>query len=149
MDPVEAVRGLYQAYQDRDWARAGSFLHAQAVLDMPGTAERLEGREAIIGFQRDYPEPWGVLRVKRQWGDGQSAAAEVQVVDPAGSVFALAAFWVTHEGLLHQGVEYWVDVGAGSPPPSRDSSAATQGARAAWRQSSRSAGADPEGADNG
>jgi hypothetical protein len=134
MDPVDAVRGLYQAYQDREWARAGSFLHPEAVVEMPGTAERLDGREAIIGFQRAYPEPWGVLTVKRRWGDTNSAAAEAQVVDPGGQVFALAAFWVMHEGLLHRGVEYWVDVGAGSPPPSRASSAATEGARAAWRK---------------
>ena len=134
MDPIDAVRGLYQAYQDRDWSRAGSLLHAEAEVEMPGTAERLEGRESIIGFQRDYPEPWGVLSVKRQWGDRHSAAAEVQVVDPGGAVFALAAFWVMREGLLHQGVEYWVDVGACAPPPNRASSAATDGARAAGRK---------------
>jgi hypothetical protein len=101
---------------------------------MPGTSERLDGRDAIIAFQRAYPEPWGVMTVKRQWGDSLSAAAEVEVVDPAGSVFALAAFWVLHEDRLHHGTEYWVDVGRGSPPSSRASSPATEAARAAWRQ---------------
>jgi ketosteroid isomerase-like protein len=142
MDPVDAVRALYQAYQDRDWSRAGSFLHVEAVVEMPGTAERLEGREAIIGFQRDYPEPWGVLSLKRQWGDRHSAAAEAQVVDAAGAVFALAAFWEVHEGRLHRGVEYWLDVGVGAPPSSRASSAATEGARAAWRRSNGSVDGD-------
>ncbi|HEY5251557.1 MAG TPA: nuclear transport factor 2 family protein [Acidimicrobiales bacterium] len=55
MDAVAAVRGLYQAYQDRDRARATTFLHPDAVVEMPATAERLDGREAIIAFQRAYP----------------------------------------------------------------------------------------------
>jgi hypothetical protein len=55
------------------------------------------------------------------------------VVDPAGQVFALSAFWVMHEDLLHRGMEYWMDVGAGSPAPSRASAPATEAARAAWR----------------
>jgi len=143
MDAVDAVRALYQAYQDRDWWRAGTLLHPEAVVEMPGTSERLDGRDAIVGFQRAYPEPWGVLTVKRQWGDNDSAAAEVQVVDPRGQLFALAAFWVMHEGLLHRGVEYWVDVGLGSPPPSRASSAATEAAQAAWRSSPGSVDDDP------
>jgi hypothetical protein len=66
-DAAAVVRSLYQAYQDRDWSRARTFLHPEAVVEMPGTSERLEGRDAIVAFQRAYPEPWGVLTVKRQW----------------------------------------------------------------------------------
>ena len=58
MDATLLVRGLYEAYQDRDWELAATFLHQEAVLDMPSTAERLIGREAIISFQAAYPEPW-------------------------------------------------------------------------------------------
>ncbi|HXQ62482.1 MAG TPA: nuclear transport factor 2 family protein, partial [Acidimicrobiales bacterium] len=130
-----SVRGLYEAYQDRDWARAAALLHPQAVVEMPGTAELLEGRDAIIAFQSDYPEPWGVLTVRRLLADADGAAAEVDVVDPEGRRFALAAFWRGHEGLLHRGVEYWVDVAAGTPPPSRSSSPTTRQARRAWGRS--------------
>jgi len=61
VDAVALVRGLYESYQDRNWDSAATFLHRDAVLDMPSTAERLDGRDAVIAFQRDYPEPWGVL----------------------------------------------------------------------------------------
>jgi hypothetical protein len=47
VDATLLVRGLYEAYQDRDWELAATFLHQEAVLDMPATAERFFGREAI------------------------------------------------------------------------------------------------------
>ena len=127
------VRGLYEAYQDRDFDRAAGFVHPRAVLDMPATAERLVGREAIIGFQRDYPEPWGVMTVGRVLSDTEGAAAEIGIIDPAGGRFALAAFWSSHEDLLYRGVEYWVTVGGELPPASRLSSVSTQAAQKAWR----------------
>jgi hypothetical protein len=136
MDAVSLVRGLYEAYQDRDWARAATFLHSQAILDMPATAERLVGREAIVSFQSAYPEPWGTLSVGRLLTDAEGAAAEITVVDPSGHRFGLAAFWRLHEGLLQRGVEYWVTFAAELPPPSRSSSSDTQAARLAWEQNS-------------
>jgi ketosteroid isomerase-like protein len=122
MDTSELVRGLYEAYQDRDWVRAATYLRTHAVVDMPATAERLEGREAIITFQEEYPEPWGVLTVERLIADSEGAAAEVRVVDPTGRHFAMAAFWRAREGLLDRGIEYWVTVGGEDPPPGRLSS---------------------------
>ena len=131
MTPGEQVRALYEAYQDRDWARAATFLHPQVVVEMPATAERLEGQDAVIGFQRSYPEPWGVLAVRRVLADPEGAAAEVSVVDPEGRRFALAVFWGCRDGLLSEGVEYWITVG-NEPPPIRASSPATHAARRAW-----------------
>jgi hypothetical protein len=133
VDAVSLVSGLYEAYQDRDWVRAARLLCLEAVVDMPSTAERLVGREAVIAFQSSYPEPWGVMAVKRELSDAEGAAAEVSVVDPSGSRFALAAFWRSQEGLLFRGVEYWVTVGAESPPAGRASLSQTQGALKAWR----------------
>ena len=63
------ARALYTAYQARDWATAETFLHPDAVLDMPATGERLVGREQVMRFQREYPEPWGELVVLRALGD--------------------------------------------------------------------------------
>lgn len=82
---------------------------------MPATGESLVGRDRVIAFQRNYPEPWGELRVLRVIGTGAEAAAEVEVVDPAGRRFGMCAFWLQEAGLLLEGVEYWVDLG--SPPP--------------------------------
>ena len=119
MDATEQVEALYTAYQDRDWARAAGYLHPDAVLEMPATGERLDGRDGVIGFQRSYPEPWGVLTVRRVLGGPDQAAAEIEIVDPAGQRFAMAAFWRQRDGLLQAGVEYWTTVGGERPPPGR------------------------------
>jgi hypothetical protein len=134
MDAVLLVRGLYEAYQARDFDLATRFLHPGAALDMPATAERLLGRDAIIGFQRDYPEPWGVMSVGRVLSDTEGASAEIGIVAPTGERFALAAFWSLHDELLHRGVEYWVTVGGELPPETRLASASTQAARKAWQE---------------
>jgi hypothetical protein len=131
------ARRLYEAYQDRDWQRAGSLLHPKAVVEMPATSERLVGREEILSFQRHYPEPWGVLTVERVISDAETEAAEISVVDPSGQRFCLAAFWRRDEELLHTGVEYWVTPGGEEPPPSRSGSSATRAARQAWRDADR------------
>jgi ketosteroid isomerase-like protein len=119
VDAVAQVRALYEAYQDRDWARAAGFLHPDAVVEMPATGEWLDGRDGVIEFQRSYPEPWGVLTVRRALGGAHESAAEIEVVDPAGRRFAMAAFWRQRDGLLQTGIEYWVTVGGEQPPPGR------------------------------
>lgn len=119
MDAVAQVEALYTAYQARDWARAAGYLHPDAVVEMPATGERLDGRDGIIDWQRDYPEPWGVLTVRRALGGPADGAAEIEIVDPEGRRFAMAAFWRQRDGLLHEGVEYWVTVGGDTPPPER------------------------------
>ena len=88
---------------------------------MPATSERLDGREDVIGFQRAYPEPRGDLAVLRVVGDEEVAAAEIEVV-AADDTFRMAAFWRTEDGLLREGVEYWVTVGGEEPPPGRATS---------------------------
>jgi ketosteroid isomerase-like protein len=115
---VELVRRLYEAYQARDWDTAARFLHEKATVAMPATAERLDGREGVIDFQRAYPEPWGDLSVLQVLGDEEHAAAEVEVV-AADDTFRMAAFWRTADGMLRDGVEYWVTVGGEEPPPER------------------------------
>jgi ketosteroid isomerase-like protein len=126
------IRTLYRSYQDRAWDRAAAVLHPDAVVVMAATAERLVGRRAVVDFQRSYPEPWGTLTVVRVLTDAEGAAAQVSVVDPAGRQFALAAFWRSRDGLLHEGLEYWIEVGGEDPPANRAGSAATRAARRAW-----------------
>jgi ketosteroid isomerase-like protein len=119
VDAVAQVRALYEAYQDRDWDRAAGCLHPDAVVEMPATGEWLDGRDGVIEFQRSYPEPWGVLTVRRALGGAHECAAEVEVADPAGQRFAMAAFWRQRDGLLQAGIEYWVTVGGEQPPAGR------------------------------
>jgi SnoaL-like protein len=112
------VRGLYDAYQRRDWDAAAELLQPAATVDMPATRERLSGRKGVIDFQRDYPEPWGELTVLRVLGGGEQACAEIEIVGPEGT-FRMAAFWRSEGGLLREGIEYWVAVGGEQPPPGR------------------------------
>ncbi|MBM7808942.1 ketosteroid isomerase-like protein [Geodermatophilus bullaregiensis] len=112
------VRDLYEHFQARDWDAAAALLHPDVRLRMPATDERFAGREQVMAFQRDYPEPWGELRVLRVLSDGAVTAAENEIVGP-GEVFRCAAFWTVRDGLLHDGVEYWVTVGGDQPPPAR------------------------------
>ncbi len=130
----ELVRLLYGAYQRRDWAAAAALLDPAAEVDMPATAERLVGREAILAFQSGYPEPWGELTVTAVVPGETTAAAEVLVVDPAGQRYGMAAIWQASRGVLLRGAEYWVTVGGDHPPASRDASPSTRAARAAWQQ---------------
>jgi ketosteroid isomerase-like protein len=118
MDARELVRRLYERYQARDWEAAAELLHTDATVDMPDTRERLAGRDGVIRFQREYPEPWGDLSVLRVLGGADQACAEVEVVAP-GETFRMAAFWRAEDGLLRDGIEYWVTVGGEEPPPGR------------------------------
>jgi ketosteroid isomerase-like protein len=118
MDATALARGLYEAYQRRDWDAAAQLLHHDATVDMPGTRERLAGRDGVLDFQRSYPEPWGDMAVLRVVGGAEEACAEAEIVGP-DETFRLAAFWRTEDGLLRDGIEYWVTVGGEQPPPGR------------------------------
>ncbi len=119
MSAAELVRRLYEAYQARDWGTAAELLHPDAELEMPATSERLSGRSGVIDFQRAYPEPWGDLSVLGVVGEGDTAAAEIEVVAP-DSTFRMAAFWRSEDGLLRAGAEYGHRVGGDKPPPTRE-----------------------------
>ncbi|HWN21962.1 MAG TPA: nuclear transport factor 2 family protein [Gaiellaceae bacterium] len=119
MSAAELVRRLYEAYQARDWDTAAQLVHEDAVLEMPATSERLTGRASVIDFQRSYPEPWGDLSVLRVVGEGDTAAAEIEVVAP-DATFRMAAFWHSEGGLMRDGAEYWITVGGEEPPPNRE-----------------------------
>ncbi len=119
MDAGKAVRELYEAYGRRAWTEVEPLLDPAAEVEMPATGERLVGRDRILRFQREYPEPWGRLTVRRVLAAEAEAVAEVEVVAPEGTVHRMAAFWEARRGLLYRGVEYWVSVGADRPPPGR------------------------------
>jgi len=116
--PTAVVRRLYELYQDRDWTAAARLLDEEVRLHMPATDERLAGRERVIALQREYPEPWGELRVQRVTGDDGTAAAEIEIVAP-DATHRCAAFWTVRDGLLVDGVEYWVTLGRETADPAR------------------------------
>jgi len=96
---------------------------------MPATAERLEGRDAIVSFPRPYPEPWGVLTVAHTVGGAEGAAAEGRVEDPSGRRFAFGAVWRSRGGSVVEGTGYRVE--GDEPPAGRAAVSASRSARAA------------------
>ena len=116
--PPAVVTQLYERFQARDWDGATRLLHADAQLHMPATDERLVGREQVIRLQREYPEPWGELRVLRAASAPDTAVAEIEIKAPDGR-YRCAAFWTVRDGLLYDGVEYWVTVGGMPADPAR------------------------------
>lgn len=97
-DAGALVTELYERYQARDWEAAARVLHPEAQVALPATGEHLSGRDGVIAFQRDYPEPWGDLSVMRVvastshrqdgagGGAGEAAAAELRITAEAGGV---------------------------------------------------------------
>jgi len=106
-DAAALVRQLYESFERRDWDACVPLLHPEAVYDAPRTAEHLDGGDAILGYMRTYPEPWGELSILRIVGDGNAAAAEIAVTGGQEGEFRLAAFWTARDGRLYRGVEYW------------------------------------------
>lgn len=60
----------------------------------------------------------GWTAVLRVVGASSTSAAEVETVSEA-AVFRCAAVGTVRDGLLHDGVEYWVTVGGDRPPERR------------------------------
>jgi len=119
MDATAQVAALYAAYQDRAWERAAALLHPDAAVDLPATGEQLTGKDSVMAFQVEYPEPWGEMRVRQVVGGPQEAAAQVEVAAPDGQLFGMAAFWRQQDGLLRSGTEYWITVGGDTVPQTR------------------------------
>ena len=118
MDAADASRARHEAYHRRGWKDA-KHIHPEASVEMPATGERLEGRDETLRFRQDYPEPRGTFAALRALGGANEAAVEVRVHAPDGQRLPMAAFWQARDGRLCRGVEYWVTVGAESPPPGR------------------------------
>jgi ketosteroid isomerase-like protein len=86
---------------------------------MPATAERLSSRDSLMAFNLAYPEPGGDMQVLQVVCDGTArVAAEVEVTAP-DAVYRCAAFWRSRDGLLADGVDYWVRDRGEPPPPYR------------------------------
>lgn len=116
----DLVDALYRAYDRRDWDAAARLLAGEARVLMVATGETLVGRDEVVRFQREYPEPWGRITLLTVIGDGRSAAVEFEVRGEAGH-FRCAALWRAEGGLLVEGTEYRVTPGGEAPPPTRAS----------------------------
>ena len=71
----------------------------------------------MIDFQRRLSRAVGRADRVRVLGGPPERAAEVEIVGSESQRFRMAAFWRQRDGLLQDGIEYWVTVGSESPPP--------------------------------
>ena len=91
-DAGELVRQLYEAFQRRDWETCAPLIHPEATYDTPRTGEHVEGGDAILDYQRNYPEPWGDLAILRIVAEGDEAAAEIEVTGGREGEWRMTAF---------------------------------------------------------
>jgi ketosteroid isomerase-like protein len=108
------VRRLWTLFQARDWDAAEALVHPDIVVDWPDTRERMRGRANFMAVQRNYPEPWGTIEIRRVIGRNDLVVAEIAVHDARGTTFAIS-FAELEAGRIVRAVEYWVD-DDGAPP---------------------------------
>lgn len=76
------VRQFWEAINNNDFLKAGSFLHDDYLLHWPQSGEQIRGRDNFVAVNEHYPAagPWRVT-VHRVIADGNEIASEVTVTD--------------------------------------------------------------------
>ena len=114
-----AVERLWRAFAAREFERAGDEVHEDVVVDWPHSGERIRGRAAFIAVNRDHPDPWITVELRRIVAEGDFVVTEVAVpVAGAATVYA-ASFFELQDGKVRKLTEYWVDGGSQLPYESR------------------------------
>jgi SnoaL-like domain len=111
---VGTVRALWERIEARDWNGARELLADDMVCRWPHSDERFEGADAFIAMNRAYPEGWRITVIDVAPIPG-GAVSRIRV-DQAGTSFHAASFFAVRDGLIQEGLEYWVTVGQEQPP---------------------------------
>jgi len=114
MNAVEVVGRLWESFAARDWLAAGQALAADVEVEWPHSAERIRGRDNVIGVNADYPGDWSI-RVLQLLGVGDDVASQVEVRNGDQLLWAASFFRVSGGRITHIR-EYWVDAPAEPPP---------------------------------
>ncbi len=109
------VRQVWERMQARDWAGLRSLLADDVVVGWPVTAELIEGAEAFVRVNAEYPRGWSIA-VLDVLADGDRAVSEVEVVHEGVEVFRAVSLWTVRGGRVVSGREYWTSPGAETPP---------------------------------
>ena len=81
-DNERIVRRYLEAFNARDWVAHADLLADDAVMEVPGTGERHEGREAVSASERSWTEVFGDARIDV---DHLAAAGDVVVAEYTGT----------------------------------------------------------------
>jgi ketosteroid isomerase-like protein len=110
------VGTFWARLQAEDWTGASALLAEGFVAEWPATRERITGKDDFIRIQREYPKPWGPIKVLRLVGTDGLVVAEVSV--PGAQVeYRCSGFYECREGSILRATEYWITVGGTDPPP--------------------------------
>lgn len=104
---IAAVRGLWQAFEARDWAGAQALFVPDAVCDWWTSGERFTGAAAIVGVNAAYPEGWRIeLLAIDELVDGRIHSL-VRVDHGAQSFYANSFFAFDGENRISTVEEFW------------------------------------------
>ncbi len=118
-----AVRGLWAAFQRRDWAAARALLADDMVSTWWASGERFAGADAYIRLQATYPEGWTIHLLEISPLQDGRILTLVRVDHPPQSFFCTAFFRVD-DGRVQAVDEYWATL---EPPPGWREDAAQPG----------------------
>lgn len=121
MDAATLLTHLGRVIDAHDWAALPALLHPDFTCRLVHTGEVFD-REGWVRLNADYPG-FQRMHVEDVVGDGDRAALRATVIgtddDGADLTFAVASFATTSDGLLHELVEVWADVGQDAPTGTR------------------------------
>ncbi len=118
-DNKAAVDRLWRAFDARDFERAGDELHDEFVAEWPHSGERIRGRENFIAVNRDHPDPWLSIDVRKLVAEGELVASEVAVPVEGSHPAYAASFFEFRDGKIVRLTEYWVEGSSQEPYESR------------------------------
>jgi ketosteroid isomerase-like protein len=116
-----AVERMWQAFNERDFARGGEELHDGFVAEWPHSGERIRGRENFVRVNAEHPDPWISIEIRKIVAEGDIVASEVAVPIEGGPTVYAASFFEFRDGKIIRLVEYWVDANEQEPYESRAS----------------------------
>ncbi|MFC6021017.1 nuclear transport factor 2 family protein [Plantactinospora solaniradicis] len=113
----ETVSKYWTICDARDWAGFAALLAEDVVYDLPQPRQRINGRDAFVRFNVEYPGDWHVT-VERVVGEGSHAASWVRVALDGEDLPALSFFEFDDAGLIVRITEFWPE--PYDPPAGRE-----------------------------
>jgi ketosteroid isomerase-like protein len=110
------VRRYFECLSERDWAGLGELFSDDVRYELPQTGERINGRERLVRFNREYPGDWR-LTVTRLIADGSTAAASMNFTVGDEEMVGLVYFELRGELITHI-TDFWPE--PYEPPAGRE-----------------------------
>ena len=103
---VRVVRGMWSAFQARDWAAARRLMRDELQATWWTSGERFATADAFVQAQSTYPEGWTIRLIEcERLEDGR--VISIARVDHPPAVFYATSFFRVDDGLIVGVDEYW------------------------------------------